>query len=691
MKRKLLVASLISKNEISVVYLPNYSSVLDDIEFFLECDGIKFPLKKEVHFRQNLIDIDLFSENDILLGRDYKIVSSEEESVYLDLEEYIQSEEFDQLYAYDGNDLGATYLKEATSFKLWSPVSDKVSLKLEKNDNSFVVYEMKRGEKGVYHIEVEGDHLLKKYSYLVRVNGRENEINDPYEISTSLNSKYSVIIDLEAVKKIGTVSLKNKFESYLDAIIYELHIRDFTENLKTDNAGTYLGMIDKIDYLKKLGITHVQLLPVLDYGTCDDVIKEPYNWGYDPISYFALEGSLSIMPEDPLSRMIEFKTLVNELHKAGIRVIMDVVYNHIYDYTHHDFQKNVPFYYFRKYRNKMCNASGCGNDIASERKMVRKIILDSVKFLLQTYDVDGFRFDLMGLTDVDTMNQITKLAKSIKEDVMLYGEGWHMPTNLNDGQKSSYLNADKLPNIAFFNDSFRDLIKGATFNLKDKGYISGNLDYQTAVEQALLGSVLSNKFSSSSQSVNYVECHDNQTLYDKLANIYDDKEMILNRVKLANALTILSLGIPFIHMGQEIGLSKFGLDNTYNVSKVNNMDWNLVKEREEMVKYMIDLIEIRKHFIIDKCIDDKELLVKTFDMFKLPCGVLTIAIRDPKFTNGHKKVLVLINPTDKNQSIDLDEYFRLFLCSAGVYKNRDALYLKTYIAGPGTIAILTAD
>ena len=691
MKKKLLAASLVNKNEISVVYLPNYSSVLDNIEFFLVYDNVKVRLGKEVHFMQNILDIKLFSNEDIILGHDYRVVSSEEESVYLDLDEYVQSEEFDDLYAYDGNDLGATYSKEETSFKLWSPLADKVTLKLEKNDNSFVMYEMKRGDKGVYHIKVEGDLFLKKYSYIVRVNGREKEINDPYERSVSLYSKYSVVIDMELISKIGTVTPKEPFKNYLDAIIYELHIRDFTAKLDSDNAGTYLGMIEKIDYLKQLGITHVQLQPILDYGTCDDILKEPYNWGYDPISFFALEGSLSIMPEDPLSRMIEFKTLVNELHKAGIRVIVDVVYNHIYDYATHHLQKNVPYYYFRKFRNKMCNASGCGNDIASERKMVRKLIVDSAKFLVETYDIDGFRFDLMGLTDTDTMNELYNTVNPLKEGLMFYGEGWHMPTNLPEDKKSSYLNASKLPGIAFFNDTFRDLIKGSTFRFDDRGYISGNLDYRTDVEWAFLGSVISGKFTSPAQSVNYVECHDNQTIYDKLENIYDSQKEILSRVKFANAITILSMGIPFIHMGQEIGLSKFGLDNTYNIKDVNDMDWDLVEERKDMVRYMIDLIKIRKTFVIEKCMDDKEKLAQTFDMFHLPSGVLSIAIRDPNFTNGHKKILIMLNPTDKVQQVEFDSYFTLFLSSAGVYKSRDALCMTTYMAAPGTLTIFYQD
>ena len=689
MRKNLLNASLINSHEISIIYLTNFSSI-ETVDFFLVGNGKKVPLKKEQNAHSSITETKLISEEPIVLGYDYEVRSSEEESVYLEYEDYVATREFDELYAYDGDDLGSVYTKKGTTFKLWSPLADKVTLKLETGEDKYELHNMTRGDRGVYSSSFKGDLFLKKYTYIVRVNGREKEILDPYAIGTTVNSKQSVVIDLSALDKVKKVKPKSEMKHYNDAIIYELNIRDFTEATDFDNKGTYLGLLNKVDYLTRLGITHVQLQPILDFNNIDDIVRDTYNWGYDPISFFALEGSYSALPEDPLSRLVEFKKLVAELHKRDIRVVVDVVYNHLFDYANTGFQKNVPFYYFRKYKNRICNASGCGNDFASERKMARKIILDSVKYLIDVFDVDGLRFDLLGLIDVDTTNEIIKEAKALKEDVILYGEGWHMNTNLPENMKSSILNASAMPGMAFFNDAYRDLIKGSTFNKEEKGYISGNLEYKSEVEKVLLGSVLNGKFQDVNQSLNYIECHDNQTLYDKLANIYDDQETILKMVKFANSLLLFSLGIPFIHMGQEIGLSKHGLDNTYNVKGVNNMDWKLVEERDDMVQFMADLIKVRKTISIPRMIDIED--IKTvFDFFYLPNNVLTLAIRDERYLYGHKKILFVINPTDKMQPIEFDEYFKIFFLSTGIMKDKKEIIIKNYLATPFSLLIFTLD
>ena len=685
MRKNLLHASLINAHEISIVYISNYTSV-ENVDFYLIKENQKLSLRKEINNRTSIPEVKLICREEIELGYDYRVMSSEDESVYLDYDDYVLTPEFDEYYAYEGDDLGVTYTKESSTFKVWSPLSDRVYLKLEKKEqeNSFLLYEMNREEHGVFTLRLKGDLFNKKYAYMVRVNGREHQILDPYAKGTSLNSEYSVVIDLDIVKSLGTVEPETKFEQYNDAIIYELNIRDFTETAKVDHPGTYTGLIEKVDYLKRLGITHVQLLPVLDFATGDDLLKDVYNWGYDPVGFFCLEGSYSSFPEDPISRLIEFKNLVNELHKNDIRVILDVVYNHLYDYINTGFQANVPFYYFRRYKNKVCNASGCGNDFASEKKMARKIIIDSIKYLIETFDVDGFRFDLMGLIDVETTNEAFKVAKELKPNIMFYGEGWHMGTNLPEDQKSSMVNADKLPGIAFFNDSFRDLIKGSTFNHEEKGYVSGNLEYRTPVEHVLLGSVINNKFTDTCQSINYVECHDNQTLYDKLACIHADKAEILKRVKFANALLMFALGTPLIHMGQEIGLSKCGLDNTYNVKGVNNMDWKLVEERKEMIDYLADLIKVRKKFSLFKLRKPSDIL-KTFDMFQLPNGIMSIAIRDPKFLDISKKAVIIVNPNEKTLPVEFDDYLRLYLGSGGLTTKE--YIVKSCLAPAGTVCI----
>ena len=690
MRKSLLQASLVNSREISVIYLPNYISV-EEVDFYLVNGNKKTKLHKEINTRQSIPEVKLLSPISIFLGNEYYVETSESESIVLDTEDYVQSEEFDDLYYYDGDDLGNSYSKSKTTFKFWSPLATDAALKIEKKNHKFLIYRMKKEDKGIFSLTLSGDLKNKKYHYIAYINGKLKEMNDPYAKAVSLNSKYSVVVDLADLKQIENVKPLTKFKAYNEAVIYELNIRDFTEKANVKHPGTYLGLIEKIPYLKKLGITHLQLLPVLDFDNVDDVKKDTYNWGYDPIGFFALEGSYSTKPEVAVQRMIEFKTLVRELHKNDIRVVLDVVYNHIYDYKKSDFQKNVPFYYFRSYKNKVCNASGCGNDIASERKMVRKIILDSVKHLLKTYDVDGFRFDLLGLIDVDTTNEIIKLAKDIKKDVILYGEGWHMGTNLPDDKKSSILNADKMPGMAFFNDTFRDLIKGSTFGT-DPGYVSGNLDYKNQVELVMSGSIFNGKFNDVNQSVNYIECHDNQTLYDKLYSISNDEEKALKELRLANAINVLSLGIPFIHMGQEIGLSKFGLDNTYNIKSVNNMDWELVEKRMDLVNQMSDLIALRKRLKIFKMSDPDEIS-DTLDFFQLENGVMTIAIRNKKYLLGHKKAVYIINPTSNNLNVELDDYFTMLVNSAGVITNssKEKLILKNYLSPAKTLVLFILD
>ena len=685
MQKKFLQAYLMNTHEIGVVYISEDNDI-DSVDFFLQTNGKRTPLRKQIHRRGSFMEARLISESPIELGKDYRVSSSDEEFVDLDYDSYVMCHEFEELYAYNGEDLGATYSKNKTEFKLWSPLASKVSLKLEKGENSFSTIEMKRNDHGVFSVEVEGDFFNKKYAYIVRINGKETQVRDPYEKSTSLYSGYSAVIDMDLLKKLGTIKCETPFESYNDAVIYEINIRDFTEETDLENRGTYLAVLDKVDYLKKLGITHLQILPVLDFATGDDLVKDVYNWGYDPISFFALEGSYSVTPEDPMSKMVEFKTLVNELHKNGIRVVMDVVYNHIYDYINSEIQKNVPYYYIRKRKNRISNASGCGNDIASERKMVRKIIIDSIRFLIETYDVDGFRFDLLGLIDIDTTKEIIKVAKELKPDIMLYGEGWHMDTALPDNKKSSMINCRKIPEMGFFNDAFRDCIKGPTFNPGVTGFISGSLEHKTGVERVLLGSVLNDKFGSTSQSINYVECHDNQTLYDKLATIYENEEDILRVVKFANALTVLSLGVPLIHMGQEIGLSKFGLDNTYNVKDVNNMDWSLVEERMDMVNFLADVIKLRKMYPIFKITKADDIL-KTFDCFWLENGILTIAIRNKEYLSESEKVLIIVNANSEAINVEFDDYFTLLLSSAGLVNNKKDYIVKNFIAPPSCVNI----
>ena len=665
MENQLISAFLIDSHHVDVNYL---SEDIKNIEFFLDGDGEIYKFLTERIERNNQIfRIHLFSEKEILLGKLYTFKTSEEDEAILRTDLYISSKEFEDLYSYSG-ELGIKYSKEETVFKLWSPLSNKVSIKIEKSENNFVILPMKRKDKGVFTISIKGDLYNKKYSYLVNQNNIQKEIVDPYGKAVSVNSEYSVVIDINDVISLGKVIPSSKINKPTDAVIYELHIRDFTEGDKSVlNSGKYLGILEKVDYLKKLGVTHVQLLPVIDFGGVDDLTNDLYNWGYNPISFFALEGSYSNYPEDALARLLEFKTLINELHKNDIRVVMDVVYNHLYDYITTSFQKNIPYYYFRRNGKKMANASGCGNDVASERKMVRRIIVDSIKYFLEVFDVDGFRFDLLGLIDIDTSKEIIEARNKIKPDALLYGEGWNMGVELKAEQKTSSDNSHRIPEMGFFNDRFRDVIKGSTFDRQSPGYILGNIHNHFDVDDVLFGCMFSNRYASINQSINYVECHDNQTLFDKLTYFDESLETNLKRIKLANAITVLSFGVPFIHMGQEIGQTKELLDNTYNVPKINNMNWNLVEEREDLVKYMSDLISLRKYLRYSQY-DNLNDINDSITVEHLDNGLLLIKITNKDFLIKHDVGLVIINPTEENLSLELDDYYSVFFSSSGFVK-----------------------
>ena len=674
----LIGADLINKRLVSVMYYGD-SNDINDVKFSLEVNGVTSKLEVARFNRSDkLFRIELNTEVDVLLGNLNIIKTNDGDSRALDYSLYVTIDEFKELYTNPDIDYGAFYSKEETTFVLWSPLSEKAFLKLEKSDNNFVLLPLKRKEKGVYKLTVKGDLFNKKYNYVIYQNDVVKEIRDPYGKGTSLNSKYSAVIDLSSLDVVSKEKPSTEISKPTDAIIYELHIRDFTELDKdNDQPGTYLGLLNKVDYLKRLGITHVQLLPIHDYFGVDDVTKDHYNWGYNPTSYFSLEGSYSSYPEDPLARLLEFKKLVAELHKNDIRVVVDVVYNHIYEFQHSDFHKNVPNYYFRRLGKRISDGSGCGNDIASERVMVRKHILDSIKYLLETFDVDGFRFDLLGLIDLETSKEVVKMAKEIKPDVLLYGEGWDMMTGLSKDRKTCSDNAHQIPEMGFFNDKFRDVIKGSTFNRYDRGLITGNSDNVSNIDDVLCGTILQNRYDSANQSINYVECHDNQTLFDKLTYFDDNEELNLQRVKFANALTILSLGVPFIHMGQEIGLSKCLLDNTYNVPKVNNMDWDLVDARSEMVTYLADLIKTRKKLGLYKASKVDEL--QNVSINHLENGLITIEIKDSQYLfDDYKEGLFVINPTSENKSLELKDYYRVYLGSNG--RTKDESYSKNFIS-----------
>ncbi len=683
----------------------------DNPEFVLIIDHKErhlLPVKKiAFQFGTNIYDLQL--PFPLTLGRDYQLVTTHYGKVSLDVSLATTFPNFDEEFFYEGDDLGAVYTKNKTTFTLWAPLASQVYLKL--NDKKKVSYHpMEREEKGIYRLSIAADLDGVSYLYVITNNGITSEVPDPYAKATLNNMKASVVYNPNKVKISLNASKLPPFKQMTDAIIYETSIRDMTSDKTTDivHKGLYLGMIEKgrtsrcghpagFDYIARLGITHLQLMPVLDFVTLDeDQPFASYNWGYDPGQYFVPEGAYASDLDDPYSRIRDFKKLVAAYHRIGIRITLDVVYNHVYDAHFSILEQVVPNYYFRLTPSgKKAEGTGCGNEVASERPMVRKLIVDSVIYWVEEYGIDGFRFDLMGVMDLVTMQQIEAALRKRKPEILLYGEGWNMGM-LPEAEKASHDNADKLPTYAFFNDSFRDIVKGPTADqdLSKRGYLLGNPDYRLGFKFAYLGSALDlifpRRFASPRQSINYVECHDNATLIDKLqiANSLESESMHLKRLKLNNAVTMLAFGIPFFHRGQEIGVSKFGDTNSYRSGdRVNQFAYVLLENRSEMVDYFISLTKLRKDcpFLRE---DDPDIIEKMIEYEDLPEGGLLIDYVNLPQKCLYRTFKVFINIANKTIFYELPDYEKVIFNNAGYVEAKGVTYNKNLMIPPLSLIIV---
>jgi len=547
------------------------------------------------------------------IGLPYTIYDEHGGETDLQIGSVIRTPEFDEKFYYDGP-LGILYSPERTFFSLWAPTATQCQLKLNhKDENSQTKYEMFRKENGVWMVTIEGDLDKYEYTYLVCVNLEWREAVDPYAVAVTANGEKGVIVDLN--RTICVAKPKSGFNSPTDAIIYETHIRDLTihSNSGIKQKGLYMGAAELdthcssgeptgLSYIKNLGVTHIEFLPLNDFGGVDELgDKTDYNWGYNPIHFNAPEGSYSTDPTDPYKRINELKSLISTIHEEGLRVILDVVYNHVYIREESSFEKIVPGYFFRHDQNGMpSNGTGVGNDIASERLMVRKFIVESILFWKVEYGMDGFRFDLMGILDIETMNTIRKALDMVDRSTIMIGEGWDLNTPIMIDEKASIRNQKRLPRIGQFNDFFRDTVKGNTFNLHDKGFVLGNDRYYEAAKQILVGSVgLKEKglFQEPVQSVNYIESHDNHTFWDKLliCEKEEPEEIRKQQQTLATAMVLLSQGIPFLHCGQEFFRTKNGVGNSYrSPNEINQIDWDKVQENRVYTQYIKGLIQLRR-------------------------------------------------------------------------------------------------
>lgn len=524
--------------------------------------------------------------------------------------------------------LGVTYSEDMTIFRLWSPLRDNISLLLYENGETISrkSYPMEKDIDGVHQLIIRLD--LKGFYYTYLIEGKL-EVTDPYSIASSLNSIRSAIIDIEDTNPWGWEHHPTPGNgNNTNAIIYEVHVKDFTfhKSSGVDNKGKFLGMVEKntdyngvatgLSHLKDLGITHVHLLPIYDYlSVKEDVeyfnIDSNYNWGYDPELYNVVEGSYATKPEEPINRIRELKEMIMALHQEGLKVIIDVVYNHTYRSMDSNFNIIMPGYYHRfDLEGNFSNGSGCGNEIASEKSMVRKFIVDSVLYWVNEFKVDGIRFDLMALTDIDTIEEIVTTIRKIRPEILIYGEPWTGGMSTLPHDKMTIKGTQGKLGVAFFNDNFRDSIKGDN-NGSILGFSQGNMDCKLGTQTGIAGSIYYDDghigFATSPiETINYINAHDDLIIYDKMKKSFPhlDEYGIIRLNKFAFSILFTAQGIPFFHAGNEFLRSKSMIPNTYNQpSSINSIDWSLKERNLEYYNYFKDLIKLRKTYNAFKLTD----------------------------------------------------------------------------------------
>ena len=619
---------------------------------------------------------------------------------------YFESKEFNEKYNYDG-ELGVIYSKNSSEFKLWAPLSEEVQLILygkEYNnlDSNKTIIKMNKEDRGVWQVIIDEDLNGEYYNYLVRNNGKTYESVDPYAKAVSINGEKSMVIDMEITNPTRWSNDKRPLlKAATDSIIYEAHIRDLTKNEASGVLpalrGKYIGAVlenSKIkntsittgfDHLKELGVTHIHLMPVFDYGSIDERYDSPdnYNWGYDPQNYNVPEGSYSTNPYEGSVRISEFKEMVYKFHQAGIRVVMDMVYNHTYN-LESPLNITVPGYYYRQdqYGN-YSNGSGCGNETASERYMYRKYMIDSVLYWVKEYHIDGFRFDLMGLHDLETMRIIRNELNKVDKSIIMYGEGWtcyDTPLNINESAvKNNICKFDDLQ-IAAFSDDARDSIKGSVFLKESLGFVNGGDNYEESIKYTICAStkhdeidlskvVYSKSFWANEpyQTITYDSAHDNNTLFDKLRMSCKDEneEELLKMNKLAAAIVLTSQGISFLHEGEKFARVKENLqgeiiENSYNSSDyTNELKWLRKQRYIDLFNYYKGLIKLRKEYKAFRMNSNKEIQNNISFMAKgnefKDNHIVGYIINIEDYNDSYSKIAVIFNANKYNVEVDLDE------------------------------------
>ena len=534
---------------------------------------------------------------------------------------------------YPGKDLGLTYSPDSSVFRVWSPSAASMRLLLYaegEGGEPLSIVSMQRDRYGVWKTSLRGDLAGRFYAFQSRHEEKWSlEVPDPYAKAVGVNGMRAAVLDLAQTDPANWQrDQRPPLARYNDIVLYEAHIRDLTAHPSAGSSfpGEYRGLAERstvspkglltgLEHIRDLGVTHVHLLPAFDFRSIDERLpqgKRPYNWGYDPQNYNVPEGSYSSNPYDPAARIREFKEMVQSMHRAGLRVVMDVVYNHTGFTETSLFNQLAPGYYYRQNaEGGFSNASACGNEIASERPMTRKFIVESVVYWAREYHIDGFRFDLMGIHDLETMREIRKALDAVDPTIFIYGEGWTAGASpLPDSLRALKQNTARLERIAAFGDEFRDGLRGHVFTPTDSGFVSGKPGLKESVKFGIVGAVAHPQVdyskvnyskapwaSEPAQSICYVSCHDNHDLWDRLAlSAGQYREGLRARMqRLALTMVLTSQGVPFLHAGSEMMRTKKGVENSFeSPDSINLIDWDWKYRYIETADFVKALIEMRK-------------------------------------------------------------------------------------------------
>ncbi len=598
--------------------------------------------------------------------------------------------DFSSYPVYEGDDLGLSWSPAASRIRIWAPTASDVIWRLYLQDlegNHERELHLRKAESGTWTGTIPGNWEGYYYTVQVQVEGQWlNEVPDPGAKAVGRNGIRGQIYDPVKSNPDGwEQDQRISVASFTDIVLYEAHVRDLTvgPGAGIQHKGKFLGLAERgthspemlhtgLDHLKEMQITHLHLLPFFDHGSLDETMSSPgYNWGYDPMFYNAPEGTYCTNPADGASRIRELKTLVMALHQAGIGLVMDVVYNHTYVLSESVFSQIVPGYYYRQWPDgSFSDASGCGNEVASERPMVRKFIRESVEYWAREFHMDGFRFDLMGVHDLQTMRLIREDMDRIDPSIFLYGEGWTAgPSPLAEEQRAVKRLTWQLPGIAAFSDDIRDGIKGHWSEDKDPGFVSGKGGLDMTIKAGLSGGIAHPQVDYSqvnyspkpwasrpSQVINYVSCHDNHTLYDKLlVSVPDAPEpRRLAMQRLANAIVLMAQGVPFLHAGVEMARTKGGDHNSYKSSDaVNAINWNRKADYADLVSYYRDLIALRRAHSVFR-MDDPELISKALRFLDSGSDLVVIMQIDARAAGDDwSEVLAVFNALDETYPYEL--------------------------------------